>query len=806
MEPLSPHLSRLMADLRLCTPADLRACRGRVRRLARDVPAFDFVWIDALLQAGKLTPFQARILESNAPRALQVGPCVLLDQLGEGPQGATFLARPRERDDLYVLKLVKQSEERLAESGRQVGELLHRMGEFRHPAIVFPHSSPQSDGQLILISRYVGGPNLAELLVRRGRFPAPIVQSLARRMLEGLGQLHSARCVHGDIRLPNIRLTPTGRPVLVDACINPAVSPSLTIHAGWPPERYDGVAPELIGTGQQPSPLSDLYAVGCLLYELLAGRPPFPTGDPLAKLAAHQTRLIGDVRTWAPETPASLAELILKLTRRSPVDRPQSAADAIALLGKVGRGQQKQLKAFRSQFSGFDRVLPLQRSPQPIGVLPVVAACLFAISGASLALLDQGARTELLRIAAGVPERIRTAIPETTLTTALSGLGQGGSPGPTTPPPDTPARLAEKLQPLPLPGPDGVIRLTTAGPYEAAEISAVGPILLEAAAGIEAEIVIRNRPLTLWADQVSLRGVTLRADASHSNGRPDSMAFRSLIKVHAQVVTVDSCRFRGLPVEPLAAKSSPWTAIAWSLLDEQDRSGGELSVRDSLFEQVSVARARQCPMVVQIENTLLLNAESVVTLPLPDSSRSVQLQLSHVTSRQSGPLVRVPWGDPLARPGFIDVRAVDCIFDLRTDVPTALFELVSDAPPASWQDVLTLTGEGSVTRAGVVIAGLKSAEAGEAVPLETDGLRIEGIVTGPFEFTGPATTAAPVDSTVSVSGVPRRSSEPPGIDVERLAKALLPKESPPAEPTSASEVNAARPFPPNPFEPPASNL
>ncbi len=96
IEPPSKQLLDTLLNLKLCTRRDLFRCRGRVRRLARDLPAFDFVWIDSLLYARKLTPFQARLLEASAYEQLCAGPCVLINQLGKGKRSSTYLARQRD--------------------------------------------------------------------------------------------------------------------------------------------------------------------------------------------------------------------------------------------------------------------------------------------------------------------------------------------------------------------------------------------------------------------------------------------------------------------------------------------------------------------------------------------------------------------------------------------------------------------------------------------------------------------------------------------------------------------------------------
>ena len=108
IEPPSQSLATALEELRLCSQADLRACRPRVKRLAHDLPAFDSVWIDALVQAHKLTSFQADMLQFRDPRRLRVGPYVLEDQLGTAsPESPTYLARHPGSSQQCVLKTLR---------------------------------------------------------------------------------------------------------------------------------------------------------------------------------------------------------------------------------------------------------------------------------------------------------------------------------------------------------------------------------------------------------------------------------------------------------------------------------------------------------------------------------------------------------------------------------------------------------------------------------------------------------------------------------------------------------------------------
>ncbi len=427
MEPPSPELRRQLAELNLCTPYDLWRCRARVRRLSRDLPAFDSVWLDALVQRGCLTPYQARVLEEYSAEELCAGPCVVIQPLERCSVPKTYLARLRDRDELCVLKQQYVSRSRRTELENTWREALEQFERLRHPGLVLPRAvvwdeevgvqravrtrcrrsgihtrngdgaagesgdavSPRlqpavpplaTDDPLVVVSRFVAGPTARDLLIRRGRFPGRVVLELARHMIAALAALERAGWAHGEIALQNLRFSPDGRPVLVDACVAAITHPDLLIRSSDPPERYDGMAPERIEEGTPPTIASDLYALGCLLWHLLAGRPPFPIGDPLAKLLAHRTRRIEPIREWAPDTPAELAELVDRLTRPDPADRPEGFIALLEQGWQPRAGSRSRVRQFVQSF-----VTPRVRVPRTprrrrTPALAAAAALMIAVS------------------------------------------------------------------------------------------------------------------------------------------------------------------------------------------------------------------------------------------------------------------------------------------------------------------------------------------------------------------------------------------------------------------------------------------
>ncbi len=578
-----------------------------MRRLARDLPAFDSVWIDALVQLGRLTSFQAKLLESAEPERIRVGPCVLVSRLGGGLYGETFLARHIESGERCVLKCRRLAPETLPSILERLQALTRTAQHFRHAHVVVPHVckrlpaegfKSQTAGRLktyadaepdrlVLLSRHVAGFTLKELLIRRGRFSPAVVWEIGRQLLDGLAALEQLGLVHGDIGVSNVRLTRAGQAVLVDAGVRPAVEPELAIHANVSPERYDGTAPERIGTGEPATIVSDLYSLGCLLWTLLAGRPPFPTGDPLAKLAAHQTRPVPEIREWSPDTPTELAELISRLTAMEPADRPPSAAEALKQWRRPTRLGQRRLRRFRAQFDGDAAQVPSPAGKATTGRWSVLVASIFALSGLTLALFDQGARSYLLDLTGRLPghrfvvetvtkvtstRRERPLEPEALQTVSAHKVSPRSA--------ETSRSVADSARSflsIPPPDPQGVILLDSNGPYKAADISTVGPLVVRGADGVRPTIVVDAEPVRVWAQDVLFENVRFvtrtvyeatkkQGRSGPSNGKASLAARRdttkngaagersravpaALLLVRSQTLTVRSCVFQTEPLE-----------------------------------------------------------------------------------------------------------------------------------------------------------------------------------------------------------------------------------------------------------------
>src|SRR5207342_2406148 len=111
---------------------------------------FDSIWLDALVQIGRLTPFQAKLLESAQPGRIRIGPCVAVSRLGGGPLGQTLLARPYDGGELCVIKLLNSSGGFSEETVERLQNLVQRSKGLEHPSLVAPASCAGLENQILL--------------------------------------------------------------------------------------------------------------------------------------------------------------------------------------------------------------------------------------------------------------------------------------------------------------------------------------------------------------------------------------------------------------------------------------------------------------------------------------------------------------------------------------------------------------------------------------------------------------------------------------------------------------------------------
>ncbi|MGG5257169.1 protein kinase domain-containing protein [Phycicoccus avicenniae] len=203
-----------------------------------------------------------------------------------------------------------------------------------HPNVVTVHDTGVEGDTAYLVMELLPGPSLAEQ-VADGPLPVDEVVEVGRQVASALEAAHARGLVHRDIKPGNVVHAEDGRVRVVDFGITQlgeaTAGQALTAtHTVMGTAEY--LAPEQ-AMGGRVDGRADLYALGCLLFALLAGRPPFSAGTAVATMMQHTTDPVPDVRTLRPDTPAWLSTLVTSLLAKDPADRPEGAgavAEALA--------------------------------------------------------------------------------------------------------------------------------------------------------------------------------------------------------------------------------------------------------------------------------------------------------------------------------------------------------------------------------------------------------------------------------------------------------------------------------------------
>ena len=216
-------------------------------------------------------------------------------------------------------------QERFRREARVAASLQHR-------GITVVHDFGEHDGLLFLVMELLDGRNLSQVLEDAGRHPLPVpdITDIAEQVAAALAYTHAQGVVHRDLKPANIIRLTDGAVKICDFGIarlgHDIGFTSRLTGTGMAMGTPHYMSPEQIGDSEVDQ-RSDLYSLGCVLYELATGRPPFDLEDAWSILVGHRDSAPEPPRAKRPELPAELERLILDLLAKDPEDRPQDAAD-----------------------------------------------------------------------------------------------------------------------------------------------------------------------------------------------------------------------------------------------------------------------------------------------------------------------------------------------------------------------------------------------------------------------------------------------------------------------------------------------
>ena len=267
----------------------------------------------------------------------------VLRELGRGGMGVVYQARQTVMDRQVVIKVISRSLLDRPDALERFRREVRAAAQLSHPNIVTAYDAEQAGDLHLLVMEFVPGQSLAEVLVKKGPLPVAHACHYARQAALGLQHAFERGMVHRDIKPANLMLTPKGQVKILDFGLAKMASERgpgkglTSLHAYMGTPEYS--APEQAADAHSADIRADIYSLGCTLYCLLAGHPPFHGETDIQIILAHLQQEPVPLPELRPDVPATLWAVVARMLGKSAAQRyqrPVEVARALAPFCKPG--------------------------------------------------------------------------------------------------------------------------------------------------------------------------------------------------------------------------------------------------------------------------------------------------------------------------------------------------------------------------------------------------------------------------------------------------------------------------------------
>ncbi len=273
-------------------------------------------------------------------RALRIGKYEVLEHVATGGMGAVYKARDTDLDRIVALKVLTaalaanpSAIERFVREARSAAQL-------RHENIVAIYDYGQVSGTFFIALEFVEGTDLDRHIKAHGKLDLAEARDIAIQATRALIHAHDQALVHRDIKPSNFLITHKDGRLLVKMsdfglAIQDSTQQARVTRDGTTVGTVDYIAPEQARDSGRADARSDIYSLGCTLFHMLAGHPPFHEGGLAERIYKHCNTVAPNLRQFNPEVPARFAAIVARTLAKKPADRFQNAGELLRALQDV---------------------------------------------------------------------------------------------------------------------------------------------------------------------------------------------------------------------------------------------------------------------------------------------------------------------------------------------------------------------------------------------------------------------------------------------------------------------------------------
>lgn len=315
--------------------------RDRLQKLASGEDA-----AAELVRQKLLTAYQSQVLLSGDHVPLVIGDYIVMESIGRGGMGYVLKARHQRMKRQVAIKFLLKSLTESDELRRRFEREVEAAAQLDHQNIVTAYDAGVHEGSHYLVMQYVDGEDLSQIVRSSGPLDIPRAVDAIRQAALGLGFAHDRGIIHRDIKPGNLLLDREGVVRILDmglARITPSPGDALEggaqadlTNTGSVMGTIDYMAPEQALDAKSVDHRADIYSLGCTLYFLVTGNPPFRNETVMRRLLAHREEPAPRISVYRPDAPVELDNIFSTMMAKSPDDRFASMKDLVVALDNLG--------------------------------------------------------------------------------------------------------------------------------------------------------------------------------------------------------------------------------------------------------------------------------------------------------------------------------------------------------------------------------------------------------------------------------------------------------------------------------------